>query len=334
MLGNPAVLTESNALDMVTAWKRPVHTRLLEVESLLHQPGNGQNKQMAEAVSLVIGAGGKRLRPVMCLLAGGMLGCEVPEVSAVAAGLEMLHSATLVHDDLIDGADFRRGAETVNSRWSGRMAVMVGDYMFAHAAGLVAQSGSPRVIKLFAETLTIILEGEVSQSLSRWQIDPKVYYRNIYAKTAALFVLGITSVSSLSQARPEYEHALVEYARSAGMAFQIMDDVLDFRGDPQVTGKPSGGDLRQGVITLPVIRYQEVFPDDKDLQNLLQNKTKAGEVVDKLLGKINQSGAVEWSVSEARRLVEEGVSALKGFPGSAYKSGLIDLARYVVNRDH
>ena len=171
----------------------------------------------------------------------------------MAAAVETLHNATLVHDDLIDNALVRRGMTTLNAVWNKGATVLAGDYLFARAAGFAAETENVRVVQLFAETLRIICEGELRQLFSarQWRQAKEDYYPRIFAKTASLFASATRSGAILGGASPEQEQALYDYGHHLGMAFQIVDDILDYSGDEATLGKPVGGDLRQGIVTLP-----------------------------------------------------------------------------------
>jgi geranylgeranyl pyrophosphate synthase len=208
----------------------------------------------------------------------------------------------------------------------------VGDYLFARAANLVAETDHVRVMDEFAKTLMIIINGEVEQRFTRWDADREAYARRIHAKTGALFVLAAQAAALLGGAPEAYRLALVEYGRAIGTAFQIVDDVLDYTADAAHLGKPAGGDLRQGILTLPLIHYLEAHPDDPDLRLLLSVKNGEHPAVDAVVEKVRRSPSTLSALEEARGYVEQARAALEPLPQSIYTQALSDLALTVVDR--
>ena len=188
-------------------------------------------------------------------------------------------------------------------------------------------------MKLFAKTLEIILNGEITQKFSKWQMNRHAYEQRIYAKTAALFVLCTQSAALLGAADPNSIEAVSDFGRLLGQAFQIIDDILDYTGSPDKVGKPIGEDLRQGLFTLPVINYAEDHPHDKDIKALLNGKQGESAVVQNLIEKILNSRAIEASLQEAREHIRAGKQKLSNLPPSRYKDALLHLASEVTNRD-
>lgn len=313
-------------------WIEPVRPGMQAVEARLRLALTGENVLLTAAIDGLLQAGGKRVRPALCLLSAGIFDVDFDCAVAVAAGIELLHTATLVHDDLIDGASIRRGTPTLNTKWEPDAAVLAGDYMFARAANLVLQAGDLKVMELFVKTLTIVLNGEIAQRFSRWRIDRQEYLQRIYAKTAAMFVLAVQTPALLAQAGGDVLGIASEYGRTVGMAFQIVDDILDIAGSVEQVGKPIGSDLCQGLFTLPVIIYAETHPDDPDLAALLQERDGNQQAVGRLIEKVHKTGAVEAALDEARQLAVRGQSVLARLPDSEYVLGMSALAETVVKR--
>jgi geranylgeranyl pyrophosphate synthase len=312
----------------------PVRDALVAVEERLRQAPGGQNELLINATERLLAAGGKRLRPAISLLSAAIVEADPDRSISLAAGVEMLHTATLVHDDLIDEALLRRGAATLNAYSSPATTVLAGDYLFARAARLVAQTDSVRVMHLFANTLMTILNGEIDQQASRWKIDRQEYDRRIYAKTGALFVLATEAAAELGKADAESTVALVDFGRAAGMAFQIVDDILDYTGNPERTGKPVGSDLRQGLFTLPAILYSEYNPHDPYLEQLRSGKSRDPEVIQALVHAVNASDAIVSSLQEARLFVSQAQQALERLPASIYTDALHAIAHSVIDRTY
>ena len=314
------------------AWAEPIREEMTAVEMHLRQVPAGQEDLITVATKRLLEAGGKRIRPGMCLLAAGMFGVGSERAVSLAAGVEMLHTATLVHDDLIDSAQVRRGVPTLNADRSPGFTVLAGDYLFARAASLVAQTENVCTMELFAQTLMVILNGEVAQRATRWQADRREYDRRIYAKTAALFVLTTRAAAVLGGADEASKQAAVEFGRFVGMAFQIVDDVLDFVGDMNQLGKPTGSDLRQGLLTLPAICYAEAHPDDPDLKALLKTKDGDHSTVQRVVDSVCSSTAVEEALQVAREYIALAQQAIESLRSSVYTDALSALAASVIER--
>lgn len=310
-----------------------VRTHMSEVEARMRAGGGQHNPILDEAIEQFLASGGKRIRPTLALLVGGMLGAKPEETVTLAAAIEMLHTATLVHDDLIDGSLVRRGFPTLNSRLTAGATVLTGDYLFARAAQLAAQTGSLPLMEIFAQTLMAIVNGEITQLLQdRRRNTREEYFNRIHAKTASLFELAAEAAAMLSRRTSDVVEAMKAYGYHVGIAFQIIDDVLDFIGDPNQVGKPVASDLRQGLITLPTLHYVDAYPDDPDLAPILSGSPIDTQTLDRLVEAIRDSGAIEKSLEEARDFARDGEANLAEMPATPEREGLYDLARYVVQR--
>lgn len=294
---------------------------------------SGLHPELGAALEHLLGSGGKRIRPSVSLLFGGMLNADPDKMIIMAAAIEMLHTATLVHDDLIDGALLRRGNPTINAHWSPAATVLTGDLIFSKAAHLAAQTDSIPVMKLFADTLTTIVNGEITQLFtSRGLASRDDYYRRIYAKTASLFETAAGSAALLAPVDEEIRTKSCRYGYEVGMAFQIVDDILDFTGEQETVGKPVASDLRQGLVTLPALIYLEMQPDDPDLLAVLNGSRRSEDVFIRLIEKIRTSGAIQKSFEEARQFTQKGIRNLEGMPGGVEREALEEMAAYIVSR--
>ncbi len=312
----------------------PVQESLQAVEALMRQQAAEHHHDLDAALQHLLSAGGKRLRPALVLLTGEMLGAERERLLTLAAAIELLHTATLVHDDLIDGALLRRGIPTLNAHWSPAATVLTGDFMFARAARLAALAGSVEVMQLFAETLAIIVDGEITQLFDGPGLaDREAYYRRIYAKTASMFVLATVAPARLSGVGEDAMAAMRRYGHDLGIAYQIVDDILDFTGDQARLGKPVGSDLRHGLITMPTLCYLEAHPEDEDLHSILEGQTLPTERMDALIDRIRTSGAIAQAAEDARRFARSAVAALSDMPEGAQRAALAAVADYIVERD-
>lgn len=311
----------------------PVQPLLGQVEQLMRSQADNHHSELASALRHLLSSGGKRIRPAITLLAGGMLQGDPDRLVIVSAAIELLHTATLVHDDFIDGAVLRRGISTLNAQWSSAATVLTGDFIFARAAGLAAEVNSVAVNHLFAKTLATIVNGEITQLFSKNSFGSRSNYdQRIYAKTASLFEAATTSAALLSPVDESVVKNMSLFGKHIGMAFQIVDDVLDFTGEQATIGKPVASDLRQGLITLPSLYYLEAHPDDVDLHSILKNQPVDEGEIARLVAAIRESGAIEQSMQDARQFVQAGIDLLSGLPESVYKEALENLTCYIVDR--
>jgi geranylgeranyl pyrophosphate synthase len=311
----------------------PVQNGILEVENKMRDVTNGHHPDLGFALNHLLASGGKRVRPAVALLTGAMLDADQEKLISLAASIELLHTATLVHDDLIDGALLRRGIPTLNAQWTPGATVLTGDFIFACAAKLAAQTDSVELMYQFAETLATIVNGEITQMFSKdVAFQQEEYLNRIYAKTGSLFVLATTAPSILSPLRDSTYDSARAFGYGIGMAFQIIDDVLDFTGDQTSVGKPVANDLRQGLVTLPAIYYQEINPDDSRMLGLLEGKIIGEDALNQLVNDIQSSGAIEHSIGVANNFVEQALNALETLPITAEHEALESLSRYVIER--
>jgi geranylgeranyl pyrophosphate synthase len=282
----------------------------------------------------LVSSGGKRVRPALALLVNRLYPVEQERSVALAAALELLHTATLVHDDLIDGALLRRGNPTLNASWTPGATVLTGDFLFAHAADLAAQTDNVRVMRLFARTLMVICSGEIKQMFNRRiGLDRQQYYDRIYAKTAALFAVAAEAAAVLGDAPAPAVTALRAYGEYLGMAFQIVDDVLDFISDEERLGKPVGSDLRAGLVTSPTLWFLERHPNHELIGEILDDGRKEDAAIRQAVHTIRDSGAVEASLDEARHFVRRSQRALEMLAPGAYRDALRELSDFVVDRN-
>ncbi len=277
-------------------------------------------------------SGGKRLRPALTILASKFRQSDLSKVVALAAAVEMLHTATLVHDDMIDNSLMRRGNPTLNAAWDDGVVVLVGDYLFARSAALAAETENQRITSLFAKTLMLISSSELREALGIAQPNRKDYYWRISKKTASLFAAATEGGALLSEAAEEEVQALRSYGYNLGMAFQIMDDILDFTGDEQELGKPIGSDLRQRVITLPVLYFLEENPHWEGVERILKGGEGGEEHIHSLVAEIKSSGAIRSSHLEAQGFTERAKEALSLLPANEYRQVMLELAAYLMVR--
>jgi geranylgeranyl pyrophosphate synthase len=239
----------------------------------------------------------------------------------------------LVHDDLIDGSLLRRGMPTLNARWSPAATVLTGDFLFARAAKLAAEADHLLLMSHFAQTLATIVEGELTQLFtSHGLINRKNYYQRIYAKTASLFEMSARAGALVSPVSDEVVETMRGFGYETGMAFQIVDDILDFTGDQRAVGKPLGSDLLQGLVTLPAIYYAEANPNDPDVLLLGEGGWGNHDRMERLVNSIRQSDAIQKSMQEAEGYIERALAKLGTLHASIERTALEDLAKYIVDR--
>lgn len=323
---------------------RRVEAKMKSVDSTLFAP-------LASAFVDLIGSGGKRIRPALALMGAEFNGTlrgtpEHERVIALAASVEMLHTATLVHDDVIDDALLRRGAPTLNAHWSKGSTVLAGNYMFGRAAYFSAETESTRVIHIFSDTLQVIVNGELRQLFARnnFYQDKQQYYQRIYAKTASLFCAATEGAAVLSNVSAAEVQSLHDYGYNLGMAFQIVDDILDFTGNAETLGKPAGSDLRQGTLTLPFFYFLQEHPSpDTLVADLIDIHDRAEEeespdlwhnTVAAVVQQLQHSGAVDAARHEALTFLDRARHSLQGLPDNRYKESMLGLCDFVVQRTH
>ncbi|MCB0044613.1 MAG: polyprenyl synthetase family protein [Caldilineaceae bacterium] len=322
---------------------RRVEEKMKAVDSALFAP-------LATAFVDLIGRGGKRLRPALALMTAELTGplAGTPAYTralSLAASVEMLHTATLVHDDVIDDALLRRGAPTLNADWSKGSTVIAGNYMFGRAAQFSAETGNMRVIRLFSDTLDIIVNGELHQLLARdaFHQEKERYYQRIYAKTASLFCAATEGAAVLAEMREHDIRSLRDFGYNFGMAFQIVDDILDFTGNEQTLGKPAGGDLRQGTLTLPFFYYLNEHPEPARLIAEMEEKIDLrdqgddgywDDTVRDVVAAVRAGRAIQDAQEEARYFLDLARRSLGEMPPSVYKTSMLGLCDFVVQRTY
>jgi heptaprenyl diphosphate synthase len=327
-------------LDQLEAHGLPVAGTLAAVEDKLHAQVASSHAFVDEAARYLITAGGKRFRPLMVALTGHLGDATRPELVDAGVIVELVHLATLYHDDVIDEAPARRGTPSANSRWDNTVAILTGDYLFARASELSADLGV-EVTRIMARTLAALCEGQIQEvqgSLGALppdvpQLEPTVehYLRVIGGKTASLIATSCRYGALLSGVEPAGVEAAADYGWDVGMAFQLSDDILDIAADPEASGKTLGTDLREGVRTLPVLYALEADPDGQ-LATLLDGELADDATVERALALLRDSDALERSRATAADYVARAVGRLDRFDGTPVVTALTRLAEYAVDR--
>ena len=310
----------------------PIQGDLVKVKDTIKSINRIDYKWLSEQLSYIVGETGKGIRPALTLLSGRLFHYDLNYLLPMAVSVELMHTATLVHDDAIDKALTRRGQETINSRWGDEIAILMGDFLFAKAGEFVADTQTPRVIKLFSQTLGIISSGEIGQFRGAYNIkqNRESYFRRIYRKTGSLFSLSTQSGAILGKAPEEAVTIMKEYADNLGIAFQIVDDILDFTSTEEALGKPVGSDLRQGTLTLPAILVIERNPQDNPVKRFFESRDKgdAEEAIDT----VRNSGTIKECYKIAGEYCDKACRNLKGLPQNVSRQALYDLVEFVISQ--
>jgi octaprenyl-diphosphate synthase len=302
---------------------------MAQVEDRLDEVARTAPLEMVDQLKHALKDGGKRIRPALTLLTGKFYKYNLDLLLPMATGVELLHTATLIHDDTIDDSQLRRGKASIKHRWGNSNAVLLGDYLFATSAGMVAETRNIRVIKLFAQTLMTICTGEIEESISIFNKSRERYFQTIGDKTASLFAAATESGAVLSKAPEEVVQSLKSYGYNLGMSFQIVDDILDFVGQKETLGKPVASDLSKGIFTLPVILLFE-RPESDEVRGVFEKDSRRG--TKQLMEMVHNSSVLDEGYRIAQDFTSRACSALERLPRNTVYNSLTDLAGYVTER--
>ena len=309
---------------------------LIAVEQELGRDAASSVSTVTEIAEYLREGGGKRIRPSLLLLGARQLGYSGPGAIRLGAVVEMVHAATLVHDDIIDGADTRRGRPSANTKWGNEKCVLAGDWLYMQAYRVAMEEQSLRILELLVNLTQEMVEGELLQiqKLAR-AISEAEYYDLIFRKTACLFATSMRMAATLAGATEELENNLAAYGRSVGLAFQIVDDILDLTASEEVLGKPVASDLREGKATLPVIHSLDhgTVRDRQAIQRVLGDRSfenvSRGQVQDILA----RNGSVDYAMAAADRYAEQARQSISMFPDSEFRRALMWVPDFVVARE-
>jgi octaprenyl-diphosphate synthase len=289
---------------------------------------------VSQVSQYIVTSGGKRLRPLLVLLAARALGYEGEQHVRSAAIIEFIHTATLLHDDVVDSSARRRGRDTANTVFGNQASVLVGDFLYSRAFQMMVDIDSMRVMQILADATNTIAAGEVMQLMNVHDPDTteKSYRQVIYRKTARLFEAGAQIAAVLADRDPGDEAAMITYGQNLGAAFQLVDDALDYNASADELGKNIGDDLAEGKATLPLIyAMQQGSADDK---KLIRNAVVEGglDQLDRITAIIEATGALEYTAQRAQESADTAIAALAGVPESRYKQALVAIAEFSVRR--
>jgi len=307
-----------------------------EVDRVIAQRLDSGVPLVGSVSQYIISAGGKRLRPALLLLCCGALGFRGEQRFNMAAVVEFIHTATLLHDDVVDDSDLRRGAPTANARFGNPASVLVGDFLYSRAFQMMVDAQSMRIMQVLADATNIISEGEVMQLMNMHNaaLDEAGYLQVIRSKTAKLFEASARVGAILSGASPEQEEACAEFGQAMGTAFQVIDDVLDYAGDAAVMGKNLGDDLREGKTTLPLIAAMQRGTEQE--RTTIQTAIETGDLnmLNAVVSIVHKTGALEVAKASARAEAARAIEAAKRLPSNEYTGCLINLATQLLERNH
>jgi octaprenyl-diphosphate synthase len=306
------------------------------IEAALAENLNPHLALVREVAGHILFSGGKRLRPLLMVLAARLCGYTGTYDRTFATAIEFLHAATLLHDDLVDGASLRRGKPAAHLKWGGPIAVLVGDFLLARALSISAGTGNVRIVRILAELTEQMSQGEVHQLMRVGDtgLSEAEYHEVIRRKTAALFEAACRVSAVLADAPRERERALADYGGNLGMAFQIADDLFDYTRESGELGKPVGADLREGKITLPLIHaLAAAGADDRQwIARLARERSFSEAEFRRLVERLHRGGSFAYAEAAAAGFVAKAKAALAAFPESAAKATLLDIADYTLAR--
>jgi len=316
--------------------KALVANDLREVDRVIRERLGSDVVLVNQVAEYIVGSGGKRLRPLVVVIGARACGYTGIRHSEAAAIIEFIHTATLLHDDVVDGSTMRRGRDTANEVWGNEASVLVGDYVYSRSFEMMVSLGSMKIMDVMASATNKIAEGEVLQLMNAH--DPETteerYFEVIYRKTAKLFESGMQIAAILSGAPDEVQSKMASYGRHLGTAFQLIDDVLDYQSNQEQLGKNLGDDLAEGKPTLPLI--YALRHGTSEQQAVIRSAIEQGSIeqLPQITAAIESTGGLAYTARLARREVSLAVEALAALPDSAYKQALRELADFAVERSH
>ncbi|SHE86430.1 heptaprenyl diphosphate synthase [Desulforamulus putei DSM 12395] len=310
---------------------RQVREDLEVVEHEIKAVVQSRDPLLTQTSMHLLNAGGKRLRPAFALLAGKLYNYRLEKLLPLAVALELIHMASLVHDDVVDDSMTRRGTPTVKANWGNKISMHTGDYLFAKSLVLISQYENPVIARVLAETSVKMCEGEIHQISTAYSADQswRDYFYRIERKTA-LLIAASCQLGAVAAGAPEKDHKrLRRFGHQLGVAFQITDDVLDMVADQTLLGKPIGGDLRQGILTMPVIYSMEKSPRRQRLRELVEIQDKTDDQVKEAIEIIKEAGGIEFSFNVARKYIEKAKMNLTFLPDRPVKQTFYEIADFI-----
>lgn len=307
---------------------------LQNVKQVMEQSAKCSQRAMEESLLELMNSGGKMLRPAFVVIGSGFGNVKSKRIYNLAAVIEMLHMATLIHDDIIDNASTRRGALTTQARYGKTFAVFMGDYLFAKCFMLLSKNTSMENMRSISKVISRICTGEIEQFSSRFSTEVSVnqYLRRIAAKTAALFSLSLYVGGHESGCSEKLSRSLMSIGYNIGMAFQIIDDILDYEGNEKVVGKPLGNDIKQGIFTIPLL--YALKKDKRRLSKLMSKKNYSEEDISNIIDIVKELGGVEKAKNLAERYTEKAFKGISRLPDCESKNILFEITKGLLNRNY
>lgn len=323
-------------MDKLTVIQNRLKNELQEMNEIIHQSLFTPNELMNRVVSNYLTIKGKQIRPIMVILCAGLFGKVNKDVLHAGAALEMLHNASLIHDDIVDETELRRSRPTVNATWGSHIAVLVGDYFVSNALAAGIKTGNVEIISALSDLGKELSLGEIDQICNArdHHLDEASYFDMIRQKTASLFRNCAKMGAETAGAKPEAYRNLVEYAEILGLCFQIKDDIFDYT-DNELIGKPTGNDLREGKVTLPLLyALNNASPEKAEpMKELLRRGNLSNEEIETLITFAKEQGGIEYAYDRMHALQKEAVKLLDSYPDSHWKQSLVDIFDYIIDRD-
>jgi octaprenyl-diphosphate synthase len=322
---------------ILTELTQPIKKDLERVEKKIAQSLKTENLFIQQMVDYLSHSTGKRVRPALAILSAKYCDGLTENTISLGAALEMLHVATLIHDDIIDNSAVRRKQKTLNFKWGNEISVLMGDYVFASSFYLMAKDLPKEVVSSLADTTNVICHGEISETFNRFNVDltEEQYLEVIKEKTAVLFAASCQTGAMLAGGDAKTVESLYRFGLGIGMAFQVIDDTLDFVGKQTKVGKPVMSDLREGKLTLPVLYCLSTSTkqENKKLKAVILRKVKTAADLKFLNQQLKKYNAIDRSIQRARQFVDDAKGALGHLNGNGVKSELIQFADFLINRD-
>lgn len=320
---------------MIEQIRQPIEHELNILESRFQQLIKTDVALIKEIFNYVVLTKGKRLRPMLLFLCGNLQGHLTEKSYSAAVIVELLHTATLIHDDVVDNSDLRRGSPSVNSIWDNKIAVLIGDYLFAEVLAGLSDLDDLKLIQVISNVSKQMSQGELLQmeKARDFQMDEATYFRLISNKTASL-TAATCQLGALTstQSDPEHVENLRTFGEKLGISFQIKDDLLDFHGSTEKLGKPIGKDLLENIITLPIL-FSLRQADQKTRDEILSILNNSPMDRERIIAFVEETGGIEYATRQAQHFIQQALRCLDRYPDTAYKQSLIQLANYITMRE-
>jgi len=323
-------------IDNFTEIQHLIQSELNEVDAFIKKQLESELAIIPEIGNHLIQSGGKRLRPILLLLSAKACDYKGSQHIPLAGIIEFIHSATLFHDDVVDAAEMRRGKLAANQLWGNKFSVLLGDYIYSRVFQQLVKIGHLEVMAILADATNQLTKGEIRQldNSHNAKVTKETYFQVIEDKTAILFAAATHIGALIANTDINIQHSLREYGLNLGMAFQLMDDVLDYQGDAKEIGKAQGTDFAEGKFTLPLIYALEQSKPEEKKQLLAAIENKDIQEFPKIKLAIESLGGIEYTLNQARGYIEQAIAHLKIVPDSKYKTGLEQLATFTIARNH